>query len=70
MSKGDTPRPTNKEKFDESFERIFGRKELKTWHPDGKEESQDDVHSGDPDCRACQSGGGQCQKHSYRGSES
>lgn len=48
MSKGSSTRPHNKEAFDESFERIFGRKEIKTWNPDGEEESTDSVHSGEP----------------------
>jgi hypothetical protein len=29
MSKGDWPRPVNKKKFDEEFERIFGKKKEK-----------------------------------------
>jgi len=29
MSKGDMPRPVNKKKFDEEFERIFGKKKEK-----------------------------------------
>jgi len=28
-SKGDMPRPVNKKKFDEEFERIFGKKKEK-----------------------------------------
>jgi hypothetical protein len=47
MSKGDTPRPTNKEKYNESFEHIFGRKEIKTWNPDGEEENENGLHSPD-----------------------
>ncbi len=31
MGKGDTPRPTDKEKYDANFERIFGEHRLKTW---------------------------------------
>jgi len=29
MSKGDMPRPVNKKKFDEQFDRIFGKKKEK-----------------------------------------
>ena len=29
MSKGDWPRPVNQEKFDEEFDRIFGKKKEK-----------------------------------------
>lgn len=29
MSKGDWPRPVNQKKFDEEFERIFGKKKEK-----------------------------------------
>lgn len=50
MSKGDWTRPVNKEKYDESFEAIFGRKELKTWDPEadveGDSGSQDESNSG------------------------
>lgn len=31
MSKGDTPRPMDKEKYDAGFERTFGERPLKTW---------------------------------------
>lgn len=49
FSKGDWFRPVNKEKYDEQFESVFGRKEIKTWNPDGEEESQDGVHPADTD---------------------
>jgi hypothetical protein len=42
MGKGDNVRPHNKERFDESFERIFGKKELKTWDPGDGDHSEDD----------------------------
>ena len=48
MSKGSSTRPHNKEKFDESFIRVFGRKEIKTWNPDGEEESTDRLHPKEP----------------------
>lgn len=69
MSKGSQTRPHNKERFDESFERVFGRKEIKTWNPDGKEESQDSPHTGNPDCRAGQDGSKESQDPDSRGSE-
>lgn len=34
MGKGDTPRPTDKEKYDANYERVFGKGPLKTdWDP-------------------------------------
>lgn len=33
MSKGDWRRPVNKDKYDEGYEAIFGRKEPKLWDP-------------------------------------
>ncbi len=35
MGKGDTPRQVNKEKYDANFERVFGKREIKTWNPEG-----------------------------------
>lgn len=34
MGKGDWKRPMNKKRFDESFERVFGKKELPRWNPE------------------------------------
>jgi hypothetical protein len=52
MAKGDHRRPrsskVSKEQYDESFEHIFGRKEIKTWDPSREAESPDDVHNADP----------------------
>ena len=31
MSKGDTPRPTDKKKYAEGYERVFGKREVKVW---------------------------------------
>ena len=31
MGKGDTPRPTNKRRYDEGFNRVFGPKKLNVW---------------------------------------
>ncbi len=31
MSKGDTPRPVNKKKYDANYERVFGKRAIKTW---------------------------------------
>lgn len=31
MGKGDTPRPVDKEKYDESYKRVFGEKPLNVW---------------------------------------
>lgn len=31
MGKGDNYRPVDKEKYDESFERVFGKKKLNVW---------------------------------------
>ncbi len=31
MSKGDTPRPMDKEAYDANFERVFGEHKIKTW---------------------------------------
>jgi hypothetical protein len=38
MGKGDKRRPSYVEKkvYDENFEAVFGRKELKTWDPEGE----------------------------------
>jgi len=31
MGKGDTPRPVDKAKYDENYERVFGPRPIKTW---------------------------------------
>jgi len=54
MGKGDWKRPTDKAKFDEGYEAIFGKRELKTWNPEEDDEQtqcvQDETESqgGDP----------------------
>jgi len=68
MSKGDTPRPTNKEKYDEQFESIFGRKEIKTWDPDGEEENENGLHPPDTNGEGSQSGSIQAEGSGERGS--
>ena len=49
MSKGDTPRPVDKEKYDANYERVFGKREVKTWTdaPRVAEGSGADGRSGD-----------------------
>lgn len=34
MGKGDWRRPMDKEKFDQNFDAIFGKRELKLWNPE------------------------------------
>ncbi|KKN80425.1 hypothetical protein LCGC14_0330180 [marine sediment metagenome] len=68
MSKGDTPRPMNKEKYDESFESVFGRKEIKTWNPDGEEEDANGLYSHEEDGSSSQTSSGQTQGSSTGGS--
>ncbi len=43
MSKGDTPRPQNKEKYDAEFERVFGERPLKLWEDAPKYEEDGEV---------------------------
>lgn len=43
MGKGDWVRPSNKKKFDEGFERAFGKREIKTWNPEEDDEQESDV---------------------------
>ena len=31
MGKGDTPRPVDKEKYDDNYKRVFGEKPLNVW---------------------------------------
>lgn len=31
MGKGDTPRPVDKGKYDVNYERVFGKRPIKTW---------------------------------------
>lgn len=49
MGKGDWKRPTNKAKFDEGYEAVFGKRELKTWNPEEDDEQakcvQDETES-------------------------
>ena len=69
MGKGSRTRPHNKERFDESFERVFGTKEIKTWDPNREEESQDSPHKGDPGCEAGRDGSKEPQEPDSRGGE-
>ena len=68
MSKGDTPRPMNKEKYDESFESVFGRKEIKNWNPDGEEEDANGLHTHEENGGSSQPGSEQTQGSSTGGS--
>ena len=43
MSKGDTPRPQNKGKYDAEFERVFGERPLKLWKDAPKYEEDGEV---------------------------
>lgn len=52
MGKGDRPRPVDKKKYDENFEAMFGKKELKRWSP------EEQVEEVEPDCIVCHSIGG------------
>ena len=45
MGKGDWKRPTDKAKFDEGYEAIFGKRELKTWNPEEDDEQTKPVQS-------------------------
>lgn len=31
MGKGDTPRPVNKKRYDTNYDRVFGKRTIKTW---------------------------------------
>lgn len=42
MGKGDWYRPVDKKKFDENYEAMFGKREIKTWNPDEDEEQHED----------------------------
>lgn len=49
MGKGDNYRPVDKEKFDANFERVFGKRQIKTWNPDEDEEVAGDTGADRPD---------------------
>lgn len=45
MSKGDTPRPVDKEKYDDNYRRVFGDKPLKLWRDAPGREPEDQPSS-------------------------
>lgn len=53
MSKGDWKRPrdgsVSKEQYDDNFEAVFGKKEIKTWNPEEDNEQEKSVQD-QPTC--------------------